>query len=179
LKNREYILEISGHRDASENDTLSEARINYLVSQLKSKGVLSTHLMEKDEAALVRASKTDKSKNARVTFKFYSQSMDDVVKRFNSIKPGSLEAKEGYFLPGENSLMDVSGELGVKTIDQGTRKVVYEIKQKEPERLKSVDEARTTIIRNMQIELEKNWLNKLKNQYPAQIQYNELDALMK
>ncbi|MEY2793478.1 MAG: Peptidylprolyl isomerase [Bacteroidota bacterium] len=179
LKNRDYILEISGHRDASENDTIAQARVNFIVSQLKSKGVLSTHLIEKDESALVQASKSDKLKNARVSFKFYSQSMEDVIKRFNSIKPGSLEAKEGYFLPGENSLMDVNAEIGNKTIETGNRKIVVEIKSKEAERLKSLDEARTTIIRNLQIELEKNWLNKLKNQYPAQIQYSELDALMK
>ncbi len=179
LKNREYIVEIAGHRDGSENDSLSNARLAYIVSQLKSKGVLSTHMMEKDESALVQASKSDKSKNARVSFKFYSQSMEDVVKRFNSIKPGSLDAKEGYFLAGENSLMDVSSEIGTKTIDQGNRKIFIEIKQKEAERLKSLDEARTTIIRNLQTELDKNWLNRLKNQYPAQIQYSELDALMK
>lgn len=179
LKNREFILEISGHRDASEKDTISEARVNFIVSQLKLKGILSTQLMEKDESNLTPASKTEKSKNARVSFKFYSQSMDDVVKRFNAIKPGSLEAKEGYFLPGENSLMDISSEIGTKTIDQGNRKIVIEIKQKEPERLKSLDEARTIIIRNLQVELEKEWLTKLKNQYPAQIQFSELDALMK
>ena len=75
--------------------------------------------------------------------------------------------------------MDVNAEIGNKTIETGNRKIVVEIKSKEAERLKSLDEARTTIIRNLQIELEKNWLNKLKNQYPAQIQYSELDALMK
>lgn len=179
LKNRDYILEISGHRDASENDTLSQARVNYIFNQLKAKGILSTQLIEKDESALVLASKTDKTKNARVTFKFFSQSMEDVVKRFNSIKPGSLEAKEGYFLPGENPFMDVSAEMGARTIEQGTKKIYVEVKSKEVERLKNIDEARTQIIRNLQIELEKDWLNKLKKTYPAQIKYSELDELMK
>lgn len=179
LKNKDYVLEVSGHRDATENDTLSEARINFVVHQLKQKGVLSTHLVEKDESALAPASKTVKLKNARVSFKFYSQSMEDVVKRFNSIKPGSLEAKEGYFYPGENPIIDSINELGPRTIDQGNRKIYIDIKQKEPERLKSIDEARTIIIRTLQSDFEKQWLNKLKTQFPAQIQYSELDALMK
>lgn len=179
LKNKEYILEISGHRDASESDTLSEARVNFITNQLKAKGILSTHLIEKDESALMPASKTDKLKNARVSFKFYSQSMDDVVKRFNAIKPNALEAKEGYFMAGENALVDINAPIGVQQLESGTRKVFLEIKQKEPERLKSVDEARTTIIRNLQAELEKKWMEKLKLQYPAEIQYSELDALMK
>jgi len=179
LKNRDYILEISGHRDASENDTLSQARVNFIFNQLKAKGILSTQLIEKDESALMVASKSDKSKNARVSFKFFSQSMEDVVKRFNSIKPGSLEAKEGYFFPGENPFMEISADIGSRTIEQGNKKIFVEIKSKELERLKSIDEARTQIIRNLQVELEKDWLNKLKNTFPAQIKYSELDELMK
>ena len=96
-KNVDYVVEISGHRDASEEDSLSEARINKVVSYLNAKGISSQRIIQKDEANLKAASKTVKAKNARVSFRFFSASMDDVVKRFNALKPGSLEAKEGYF----------------------------------------------------------------------------------
>jgi len=178
-KNKDYILEISGHQDASEKDTLSQGRINYLVHSLKSKGILSTHLIEKDEAALVNLSKSDKAKNARLTFKLMSYSFEDVVKRFNAVKPNALEVKEGYFLEGENKFIDSSSDLGSKILEDGTRKIYIEITKKEPERVKSFDEARVSIIKNLQIDLEKDWMTKVKANYPAQIQFSELDVLMK
>lgn len=59
------------------------------------------------------ASKTDKTKNSRVSLKFYSQSMEDVVKRFNAIKPLSLLAEEGFFKRGENAILDsIPWEVG-------------------------------------------------------------------
>lgn len=179
LKNKDYVLEVSGHIDASEPDSLITSRIEKVVKEIAKKGILSPRFIEKEEGKLSPISKTDKSKNARASFKFYSESMDDVVKRFNSIKPNSLEAQEKYFLKGENGYVDALGsQIGHKTFDENGRSIYVEIIKSEPERIKSFDESRSTIIRNLQVKLEKEWLENLKTTNPVVIQQEELQKLM-
>ncbi|MEY4988008.1 MAG: Peptidylprolyl isomerase [Bacteroidota bacterium] len=178
-KNRDYVIELAGYHDASEADTLAEARVNYLVKYLVKKGISPTRIIEKVEGTLKPVSKTDKSKNARVAIKFYSQSMEDVVKRFNAIKPQSLVAEEGFFVKGQNSLLDgITWEVGKQTKELGGRYIYIEISQIEPERLKRFDESRSSIIRELQAQLEKDWLTNLKQRFPVLIQQEELNRIM-
>ncbi len=178
-KNRDYVIELAGYQDASEADSLSEARVNHLVSYLVKKGISPTRIIEKVEGTLKPISKTDKAKNARVAIKFYSQSMEDVVKRFNSIKPQSLIAEEGYFVKGQNALLDgVSWEIGKQTKELNGRHIYLEISQMEPERLKRFDESRSSIIRELQAQLEKDWLTNLKQRFPVVLQTEELNRIM-
>jgi len=179
LKNSDYQLEVSGHIDATEPDSLITSRIDKVVKEVAKKGILSTRFIEKEEGKLSPISKTDKSKNARVSFKFYSESMGDVVKRFNLIKPNSLEAKEDYFYKGDNTFVDaMESKLGKRNIEFKGRNVYVEIIKSEPERIKSFDESRSAIIRNLQVKLEKEWMENLKSANPVIIQQEELQKLM-
>lgn len=178
-KNKDYIVEISGHQDASEMDTLAQARISKVVAYLTKKGIGVSRIIEKVEGNLRPASKTDKSKNARISFKFYSHSMEDVVKRFNSVKPLSLEASEGLFKRGENAILDsLSWEVGKKNFEAQGRHLFVDIKEVVPARLKSFEESRSSIIRDLQVELEKNWLIRLKERFPVIRNEEELNKIM-
>ncbi|MHA8079623.1 peptidylprolyl isomerase [Aquirufa regiilacus] len=178
-KNRDYVIELAGYQDASEADTLSEARVNYLVKYLVKKGISAARIIERVEGTLKPVSKTDKAKNARVAIKFYSQSMEDVVKRFNAIKPQSLIAEEGYFIKGQNPLLDgIAWEVGKQTKELEGRHIYLEISQMEPERLKRFDESRSSIIRELQAQLEKDWLTNLKQRFPVVLQMEELNRIM-
>jgi len=178
-KNRDYVIELAGYHDASEADSMSEARVNHLVNYLVKKGISQTRIIEKVEGTLKPVSKSDKAKNARIAIKFYSQSMDDVVKRFNAIKPQSLDAVEGYFVKGQNAYLDnISWEAGKQTKEINGRHIYVEISQVEPERLKSFDESRSSIIRELQAQLEKEWLTNLKQRYPVVLQSEELNRIM-
>ena len=178
-KNRDFVVEISGHQDASELDSLSEARVNVMVKYLTKKGIGSTRIIEKIEGNLKPLSKTDKAKNARVSFRFFSQSMEDVVKRFNAVKPLSLIAEEGMYVKGQQAILDaMPWEVGKKTLEVDGRHVYIEISQIEPERLKRFDESRSSVIRGLQSTLERDWLAKLKLKYPVQINQEELNRLM-
>lgn len=179
-KNVDYVVEVSGHRDISEADSLSEARINKVVAYLNSKGISSHRIIQKDEANLKVVSKTVKSKNARVSFRFFSSSMEDVVKRFNALKPESLEAKEGFFKKGASPIMDaIEWTVGAKSYEAGNKFAFVEIKKVESERLRSFEEARGLVIRALQVRLEKDWLTRLKQQYPVVINTSELDKILK
>jgi peptidyl-prolyl cis-trans isomerase SurA len=178
-KNRDYVIELSGYHDASEVDTLSEARVNKLVAYLVKKGISPTRIIEKVEGTLKPISKSDKNKNARVAMRFFSQSMEDVVKRFNAIKPQSLEAREGYFVKGQEPLLDgIAWEVGKHTKEVNGRHVYIEIMQIEPERLKRFDESRSSIIRELQAQLERDWLTNLKQRFPVVLQTEELNRIM-
>jgi peptidyl-prolyl cis-trans isomerase SurA len=159
---------------------LSEARINKVVSYLQAKGISSHRIIQKDEANLKAASKTVKTKNARVSFRFFSSSMDDVVKRFNALKPESLEAKEGYFKKGVSPVIDaIEWTLGPKNYEAAGKFAFVEVKKVEPERPRSFEEARGLVIRALQERLEKEWVAKLKQQYPVVINQVELEKLLK
>ncbi len=178
-KNRDYVIELAGYHDASEADSLSEARVNYLVKYLVKKGISPTRIIEKVEGTLKPVSKADKAKNARVASKFYSQSMEDVVKRFNAIKPQSLVAEEGLFIKGQNTILDgVAWEVGKQTKEVEGRHIYIEISAIEPERLKRFDESRSSIIRELQAQLEKDWLTNLKQRFPVVLQTEELNRIM-
>jgi len=51
-KNRDYVVEISGHQDASEADTLADARVNVLVKYLMKKGIGSMYGTEANRTLL-------------------------------------------------------------------------------------------------------------------------------
>jgi peptidyl-prolyl cis-trans isomerase SurA len=178
-KNRDYIIEISGHRDSSELDSLAQGRINRVASYLNKKGIANTRIIEKLEGNLKSASKTDKTKNSRVSLKFYSQSMEDVVKRFNAIKPLSLTAEEGFFKRGENAILDsIPWEIGKKNFDRAGRYYFMDVKNIEKERLKTFSEARSSVIRNLQSDLEQKWILNLKQRFPIIRQEEELNKIM-
>ena len=105
--------------------------------------------------------------------------MEDVVKRFNSVKPLSLEASEGLFKRGENAILDsLSWEVGKKNFEAQGRHVFVDVKEVVPARLKSFEESRSSIIRDLQVELEKNWLIRLKERFPVVRNEEELNKIM-
>jgi peptidyl-prolyl cis-trans isomerase SurA len=105
--------------------------------------------------------------------------MDDVIKRFNSIKPQSLVALEGYFIKGQNELLDgINWEVGKQTKVVNGRHVYIEIEQLESERVKRFDESRSSVIRELQAQLERDWLTNLKQRYPVVLQTEELNRIM-
>jgi peptidyl-prolyl cis-trans isomerase SurA len=179
-KNADYQVEISGHRDESEPDSLSEVRTTQVVRFLTQKGIAAHRIIQKDEANLKPFSKTVKEKNARVSFRFLSTSTEDLVKRFNALKPKSVEVKEGYFKKGDSPIIDaIEWSMGTKSWETTGKFASVEVKKIEPERLRSFEEARGLVIRGYQEQLEKEWVVKLRQQYPVVVNTAELEKILK
>ena len=105
--------------------------------------------------------------------------MEDVVKRFNAIKPKSLLAEEGFFKRGENAILDsIPWVVGKRNFVKAGRNYFVDVKNIEKERLKSFTEARGSIIRNLQADLEQKWLLNLKQIFPIIRQEDELNKIM-
>lgn len=179
IKNRHYTVEISGNADSEENETVATERARKIVTFLMSKGISSTRLIEKDDNKFKQVSKIDHNKNMRVGIKFYSESMDDVVKRFNAIKPASLTAEEGYFKKGENKYIDaLNWAVGEVDAEIDNRQIWISIQKIEDPRQKTFKEARGQVIKEYQQQLFNNWIERLKAKYPVQINQEELQRAM-
>jgi peptidyl-prolyl cis-trans isomerase SurA len=88
-------------------------------------------------------------------------------------------AEEGLFIKGQNTILDgVSWEVGKQTKELAGRHIYIEISALEPERLKRFDESRSSIIRELQAQLEKDWLTNLKQRFPVVLQTEELNRIM-
>ncbi len=179
IKNRNYTIEVSGNADNEESETISAERARKVVNFLINKGISPTRIIEKDDNKFKQVSKVDHAKNRRVTIKFYSDSMEDVVKRFNSLKPASLTAEEGFFKKGDNKYIDaLNWTIGEVDTELENRQVWVNIQKVEEPRQKTFKEARGQVIREYQQDLLNNWMDNLKAKYPVQVNQEELQRAM-
>ena len=178
-KNRDYTIEITGNSDPDEIELVSSQRARNVVNYLINKGISPTRILEKDEGKYKPVSKTERSKNMRVTVKFFSNSMDDVVKRFNTLKPGSLTAEEHYFKKGENDFLDATDwVIGEKSYEVKGRTVWVDIQKVEEPRPKTFKEARGQVIKDYQTLLLSNLISQLRSKYPVVLNQDELNKVL-
>ncbi|PWK28635.1 peptidyl-prolyl cis-trans isomerase SurA [Arcicella aurantiaca] len=178
-KNREFTVEVTGNSDPEESESISAQRARKIVNYLINKGISPMRIIEKDDGKYKPVSKTDRSKNMRAGVKFFSNSMEDVVKRFNALKPGSLTAEERYFKKGENEYLDnVNWVVGESTSENKGRQVWLNILKVEEPRAKTFREARGQVMKDYQKVLFDNWINQLKSKYPVQINQEEVNRIL-
>ncbi len=91
--------------------------------------------------------------------------------------------RRGYYQKGDNQFVDqTEWKVGVRneiasTVDQSTTIVcIRELRNPEPKTLK---EARGLVTSDYQVELEKNWVQSLKERYPVKINEKVLDKVRK
>ena len=178
-KNRDYSLEITGNSDPDESETVSSQRARKIVNYLINKGISPIRILEKDDGKYKPVSKTDRSKNMRVGIKFFSNSMEDVVKRFNALKPGSLTAEERYFKKGENEFLDsMNWTIGESSSEAKGRQVWVNIQKVEEPRPKTFKEARGQVMKDYQTVIFNNLINQLKAKYPVVLNQDELNRVL-
>jgi peptidyl-prolyl cis-trans isomerase SurA len=178
-KNRDYTIEITGNSDPEESETVSSQRARKIVNYLINKGISPMRILEKDDGKYKPVSKTDRSKNMRVGVKFFSNSMDDVVKRFNALKPGSLTAEERYFKKGDNEFLDsINWTMGESSYEVKGRQVWVNIQKVEEPRPKTFKEARGQVIKDYQTILFNNLISQLKAKYPVVLNQEELNRVL-
>ncbi|KAA9346376.1 peptidylprolyl isomerase [Larkinella humicola] len=183
IKNSDYLVEVSGSADATERDTVSASRIRTVVNFLTANRIPIVRIMEKDYGKFRPGPTTGPGKNEkarRVTFQLFSTSKKDVEKILNAKQPGAVKLTEGIFAKGANPFLDaVAWQPGTTTIRRDGKVALVKIDQIDPPRLKTFDEARGAVINDYQAVLEKQWLDRLKQQYPVQMNEEEVRKLAK
>ncbi|MCU0469983.1 MAG: peptidylprolyl isomerase [Arcicella sp.] len=179
VKNRDYTVEITGNSDPEESETVSAQRARKIVNYLINKGISPMRIIEKDDGKYKPVSKTDRNKNMRVGVKFFSNSMEDVVKKYNALKPNSLTAEEHFFKKGDNEFVDMANwTVGESNFENKGRQVWLNIQKVEEPRAKTFKEARGQVIKDYQKQLMDNWLNQLKAKYPVSINQEEVNKIL-
>src|SRR5690606_26828676 len=89
-KNPGYIVEIGGHADAKEEESVSELRIREVVNYLVKNGLPLKRISEVNYRSSVIHDRFDWSKNQAVTFSFYSNLESDLAGTFNSRNPDAI-----------------------------------------------------------------------------------------
>ena len=178
-KNRDYTIEITGNSDPDESESVSSQRARKIVNYLINKGISPLRIIEKDDSKYKPVSKTERSKNMRIGVKFFSNSMDDVVKRFNALKPGSLTSEERYFKKGDNEFLDsINWTLGESSYEVKGRQIWVNIQKVEEPRAKTFKESRGQVIKDYQTVLFNNLINQLKAKYPVVLNQEELNRVL-
>lgn len=174
--NPQYIVEINAHRDEKESREVSEARLNNVVNFLKNNDVSLNRIVEKNHDALKNTS--DAAANRKVTFIYYSTSAQDVAKVLNSNLSGEeVIAKDGYISKDDPLLSGLEWKTGEQLHATPKGKKWIYIKEIQAPRVKTFEEARGAVINDYQRVLEQQWLEKLKNEYPATVNKNELSKV--
>ncbi|WP_345240119.1 peptidylprolyl isomerase [Nibrella saemangeumensis] len=183
VRNPEYVIEVSGSREASEKDTVSAGRIRSVVSYLMSNGVSVLRIIEKDHGAFRPGSKAgakDAADQRRITFQYFSTAKKDVEKVLNAKNANAVTITEGVFAEGTNPHLDsVEWKPGTTILHPDNKSVLVIINRVEKPRLKTFDEARGAVINDYQAFLEKQWLAQLKQRFPVQINEDEMRKLIK
>lgn len=89
-KNPGYIVEIGGHADAREEESISELRIREVVNYLVKNGLPLKRISEVNYKNSVIHDRFDWSKNQTVTFSFFSNLESDLAGTFNSKNPDAI-----------------------------------------------------------------------------------------
>lgn len=174
--NPSYVLEINGYRDEKEVRGTAEARLHSVVDFLKKNEIPLTRIVEKNHDALRNSENADQ--NRKVTFVYYSTAAQDVARVLNaSAKNEEVTIKNGYISKDDPLLENLEWKQGEQTHATLKDKKWIFIKNIEAPRVKTFEEARGAVINDYQQILEQQWLEKLKQEYPASVNKSELSKV--
>ncbi|WP_215232352.1 peptidylprolyl isomerase [Dyadobacter linearis] len=174
-KNPDYVVEIAGYRSTEEPEMASAARIRNVVKYLNTQNIPILRIIEKDYGSFRQAAEAER--NRRVAFQFYSQSIKDVEKVYNSDAGASVLIEDGYFNRDNRYLAKAKWDIGEQTSEENGAATWVNIRKIEPARPKTFMEARGSVINDYQKELEKQWVNRLQQQYPVKVNAQELEKI--
>jgi peptidyl-prolyl cis-trans isomerase SurA len=174
-KNPDYVVEVAGYRLPKEPEALSGSRIRNVVKYLTSKRISIVRIIEKDYGSFRQVPEPEK--NRRISFQFLSRSAKDVEKAYNSQTPNSVSIEEGYFTQNHPLMKRAKWTAGEQTTTSDDDFLWINIISIESARGKTFAEARGAVINEYQKELEKQWLLRLRQQFPAKVNEQELEKI--
>lgn len=162
-----YLVEIGGHADVQEEDSVSALRVQRVSAYLQQLGLDYSRIQEIDFGKTRPVERFDWQKNQRVTFQFLSNSREELAKIIQSKYGPVIVIKEGIFSAGEPWVAEkVPNKLGTYRFTWEDK--VYEVIVEKilPPRLKTIREARGEVIKAYQEYLLQEFDRKLAEKYP-------------
>ncbi len=176
-QNKSYIVEIGGHSDVNEDPGVSSKRISEVVNYLRENGLPITRIREYDYGTSRLADRFDWAQNQRITFQFFSNDKRDIAGILTDEKD-SLTVARGNYFEGSNPLIDgTSWEPGDFEAEFEGNFYRIEIEKIIPASAKTLKEARGSVIKDYQKELEKQLLEELTVKYPVSFDEDKLKTI--
>ncbi|GAB4396088.1 MAG: hypothetical protein OHK0053_09100 [Microscillaceae bacterium] len=173
-------VEVAGHADPSESDTLARARILPVVKYLNFEKVAPSQIITKDFGFTKLASRTERARNRRIEFRFYTTEKKELENLFREEQLGDIQIQEGVYEKDKNAwLQKVSWKPGSYTLNADGKMVYIEIYDLKDPRPKTYREARGNAINDFQVSLEEQWLQTLSQKYPVVRNQKEIDKLIR
>lgn len=176
VKNSGYILEVAAFRSKDESDSVSATRLRNVINYFTSSGIPLTRIIEKDHGPFRPLA--DNNRNQRVSFQFYSNSSHDLEKAFIENTKKQVKVMDGFFLREAPELSDIKWQTGEQLLNKEMHLKWVNIRNIEPDRVKTFKESRGSVINAYQQQLEDQWINSLKNRYPVKINEEELKKIV-
>jgi peptidyl-prolyl cis-trans isomerase SurA len=104
--------------------------------------------------------------------------MDEVVKKFNTLRPKSISAEEKYYKKGDNELIDIiSWVEGEQIIEMNGKISAINISKIEPQRSKTFKEAMGQVSKDYKSYLTSAWLQNLRKEFEVRVDMEEIERL--
>lgn len=176
-KNPGYIVEIGGHADAREEESVSELRIREVVNYLVKNGLPLKRISEVNYRSSVIHDRFDWSKNQTVTFSFYSNLESDLAVTFNSKNPEAITFDTFTVSRGEfESKMKTSWGSKSGTIRLDGRVEEYTLKTRKTKG--TYKDYKTDVIQKYQEFLKDDLQKKLADKFKLNYNAEELNEII-
>ncbi len=179
-KNPDLVIEIAGHSDEKEKRIFAVERIRATVQYLNFKGIPDARISTKEFGSSKQVSNTERRKNRRIEFTFFSNSKKQLEKLLNETNPLNLKITEGVFSKTDNEIVDkVTWKSGFYEITHNKELFYVDIQDVKEPRPKAYEEARGYVINDYQKFLEKQWIEQLRQKYKVEVIEKEVEKLIK
>lgn len=176
--NPTYLVEIGGHADINETDSISYQRVRNVVSYLTSNGLDITRILEVDYGKTRLVERFDWQKNQRVTFQFFSNSREDIVKIISNKYGDVIAIKEGVFSTSDPFVSkNIPYALGTYSFSLDGKQFRVMVDELLPARLKTLREVRGQVINMYRKYLQDEFDRKLAEKYPLKMTSNTIEEL--
>lgn len=178
INNPSYIVEIGGHSDINETDSVSYQRLRNVVDYLTANGLDITRILEVDYGKTRLVERFDWQKNQRVTFQFFSNSREDIVKIIASKYGDVIAIKEGIFSTSDPFVSkNIPYSLGTYNFSLDGKQFRVVVDKLLPARLKTIREVRGQVINMYRKYLQDEFDRKLAEKYPLKMTGNSIEEL--
>ncbi len=179
-RNPGYIVEIGGHADANESLEVSAARIRKTVGFLTENGLSITKIREYDYQKSKPLDRFDWIKNQRISFQFFSNLEEDLMKVFNEKAPGAI-TRNLELIPKEEikKYPWVQWKEGTFSVKKDGKIIESTIRRILPKMQKTLKEARVEVINGYQSQLQKQLSDELSVKYPVDVRKEDIQKIYK
>ncbi|MGI8893412.1 MAG: peptidylprolyl isomerase [Bacteroidia bacterium] len=135
---------------------------------------------ERVDAVIYTAADAKVASDTKKLLKKKGMTREELLKQINSDSQLKLTIREGKYSKGENDIIDkIAWQKGLSNdINQEGSMVFVDVKEVLPAQPKKLEESRGLVTSDYQSQLEKQWIQSLKNRYSVEVNQEVLQSMI-